>query len=155
MPSSNLDDIDPSFLEDLRESRTAVMKAANWLSGMGIPVIVRPTFERPDPDQRAEYADDGDLEIIQRVEVKRRRLDFQDAASFPYSSIIVDVCHTFDNAKQKPYKYILFNQAMDAACIVDVAATRWQWTREERIDKGRRRSFYLCAVDACKFARID
>ena len=66
----------------------------------------------------AEFADDGDLEIMQRIEVKRRKsLTFSSKEDFPYNSLIVDVCHTYDKAKIKPYAYIILNEKMDCAFI--------------------------------------
>ena len=113
------EDSDPSFIADLRKSKESVAVAAKWLSEKGYPVIVRPTFERPSVEQMDEYADDGDIEIVQRIEVKRRQqLTFTSREDFPYETVIVDACHCYDRARPKPYAYIIFNREMTAAFVM-------------------------------------
>ncbi len=151
------DQKDPNFLSDLRESRKAVRIVADWLSDCGYPVVVRPTFERPDPSMMGEFADDGDLEIMQRVEVKRRQsLTFTSREDFPYQTLIVDACHCYDNAKPKPYAYVILNREMTAAFIVDCRATRQHWlqvTKRDRI-KDRERHFYECPIGLVRVERM-
>jgi len=148
---------DPSFIADLRNSKEAVELAAKWLSEMGYPVIVRPTFERPSVERMSEFSDSGDLEIVQRVEVKRRQLlTFTSKSDFPYETIIVDACHCYDKAHPKPYAYIIFNREMTAAFIVDVKRTVSEWRRVEKRDrhKGRDRAFYECPVSSLSCVQI-
>jgi hypothetical protein len=146
---------DPSFIADLRESKSSVEIAARWLSSQGYPVVIRPTFERPESSKMAEFADDGDLEIMQRVEVKRRvSLTFSSKADFPYKTLIVDACHCYDNARPKPYAYIILNREMSAAFIVDVKASKKHWqkvTKQDRFKK-RERSFYEVPME---FVRVE
>jgi hypothetical protein len=149
---------DPSFIADLRKSKDAVAVAAEWLSAKGYPVVIRPTFERPSVEQMGEYSDDGDIEIVQRVEVKRRQnLTFTSKEDFPYETIIVDACHCYDKARPKPYLYIIFNREMTAAFVVDVKHTLSQWQRVMKRDrfKGRNRVFYECPLSAVSFVRIE
>lgn len=140
---------DPTFIEDLRKSQGAVGVATDWLSKQGYPVIVRPTFERPDVSAIAEFSDHGDLEIVQRVEVKRRpNMAFTSKQDFPYSTIIVDACHCYDKAHPKPYSYIIFNQDMTTAFIVNTRETSRSWLKTSKFDAGknRQREFYECPV---------
>lgn len=148
---------DPNFVADLTESHKAVEKAAAWLRNKGYPVIVRPTFVRPDVSERGEYADDGDIEILQRIEVKRRiSMTFSGEGDFPYDTLIVDACHCYDKANPKPYAYIIFNRDMTAAFIVDVKSTRRHWQRTTRADrqKARVREFYECPVSILTVERM-
>lgn len=140
---------DPTFIADLRESVKAVEVVAQWLNAKGYSVVIRPTFERPSPAQMGEYADEGDLEVLQRVEVKRRlTLTFTGKDDFPYESLIVDACHCFDRARPKPYAYVILNREMTVALVVRTA-TREAWTRTRKHDrqKGRDREFYECPLD--------
>lgn len=149
---------DPSFIADLRKSKEAVSVAARWLSDRGYPVIVRPTFERPSVEMMGEYSDAGDIEIVQRVEVKRRQqLTFTSREDFPFETLIVDACHCYDKAHPKPYAYIIFNREMTAAFVVDVRRTFSKWRRVEKRDsvKGRDRSFYECPVSLVCCVQID
>jgi hypothetical protein len=148
---------DPTFLADLRASRDAVEIAAQWLASRGYPVIVRPTFERPSVERMADYADGGDLEIVQRVEVKRRiGLTFTSRDDFPHDTVIVDACHCYDRAVPKPYAYLILNRDMTCALCVNVRDTVSSWHRTERLDrhKNRIREFYECPVALVSCAQI-
>jgi len=158
MGISDYDEKDPSFIDDLRESKEAVTIAAKWLSDQGYPVIVRPTFERPSAEQMSEYSDDGDIEIVQRVEVKRRQnLTFTSKEDFPYDTLIVDACHCYDRAHPKPYAYIILNREMTKAFVVNVRDTHQLWKRVKKNDrfKGREREFYECPISAVRCVSIN
>ena len=157
MRTADIDARDPTFVEDLKQSADAVRRAAQWLSEKGYPVIIRPTFIRPTADKMAEFSDNGDLEIKQRVEVKRRlTTDFTSRNDFPFQTVIVDVCHAYDNARPKPYCYIIFNRLMTCSIVVDCKATKASWERTEKNDagKGRMRAFYECPIGLVSFERI-
>ena len=158
MSLSDYDKNDPSFIDDLRKSKDAVAIAARWLSASGYPVIIRPTFERPSAEQMSEYSDDGDIEIMQRVEVKRRQgLTFTSKKDFPYETLIVDACHCYDKAHPKPYAYIILNREMTKAFIVNVRETHSLWKRVEKNDrfKGRMREFYECPISAVQCVSME
>ena len=147
---------DPSFINDLRESQESVDLVAKWLRRKGYPVITRPTFERPDPSRMAEFSDSGDLEILQRIEVKQRKsLTFTSQNDFPYSTIIVDACHCYDNARPKPFAYIILNREMTAAFLVPSSSYR-HWTKIKKHDrfKNRDRCFYECPMIHVQFAKL-
>ena len=152
--SRDLDTIDPTFVEDLRASHSAVQVAAEWLRSSGYPVIVRPTFVRPTVEERREYSDDGDLEILQRVEVKQRPdMDFREPRDFKFKTIIVDVCHTYDQARPKPHAYMILNASLSAAFVVK-CSTRPQWSRVWRTARGREREYYECPLNLTEFVRM-
>jgi len=143
------DTSDPTFLDDLRESQESVERVAKWLRSKGYPVVVRPTFERPDPSAMAEFSDAGDLEILQRVEVKQRKsLTFTSKEDFSYTTIIVDACHCFDNARPKPFAYVILNREMTAAFVVP-SSTKGHWRQVVKRDrfKNRDRKFYECPME--------
>jgi hypothetical protein len=152
---ATLDAIDPTFIPDLRRSNAPVEAVARWFTGNGYAVQLPPRYERPDPSQRGEYADGGDLWIMQRVEVKQRpSIPFTGPHDFPYQTVIVDVCHSFDRARTKPFLYTIVNAGMTHALVVDVQRTVPHWTRIERMDKGRRREFYECPIDLLSAVEI-
>ena len=104
----------------------------------------------------AEYSDSGDLEILHRVEVKRRpSMDFSGADNFPYRSVIVDACHCYDRARPKPYAYVILNSSMSSGIVVE-CRTFPHWVRVTKTDraKGRDREFYECPIDLCRFVQI-
>jgi hypothetical protein len=152
----DLDAVDPHFARDLENSQDAVWHVARWLSGRGHHVTVRATHLRPDPSRLREYSDQGDLEIIQRVEVKHRPdLQFTSKSDFPYPSVIVDVAHAWDNAKPKPYAYVILNAPMTVGIVV-LGSSAGKWTREETWDRkrNRKRVFYHCPLDSVTFLNL-
>lgn len=155
MDISQYDVIDPTFVEDLKKSRIAVDVVAKWLSEKGYPVIVRPTFIRPDPSQMHQYSDNGDLEIIQRVEVKRRSFDFTCKQDFLYNTVIVDSVHAYDRANPKPYAYVILNNDMTYAFVVE-CKTYPRWERITHMEKARNRerTVYLCPLDCVRVEKI-
>jgi len=101
-----------------------------------------------------EYGDSGDLEIMQRVEVKHRpRLTFTCKEDFPFRTLIVDVCHAYDRARPKPYAYIILNREMTVAFVV-YCSTFKHWVRVRKLDtaKHREREFYEVPLD---FVRVE
>jgi hypothetical protein len=144
---------DAGFVADLIESQRAVWYAARLLNEMGYNVTIRPQNIRPSVEQMSEFADDGDLEIIQRIEVKRRRQPyFTGKGDFPFPTMIVDVAHTWDRASPKPFAYLIFNSDLTVCCAVR-GETSDMWNRVERWDRGksRTRTFYECPLDLCDF----
>lgn len=151
------DKLDPTFIEDLRASQKSVELVASWIRKRGTPVIIRPTFERPDQSQKFEYSDNGDLEILQRIEVKQRKsLTFVSKSDFKYPSIIVDCCHAYDKARPKPYAYVILNREMTCGFIV-MNDTFKHWQRLTKWDrfKSRDRQFYECPIEHAIFADLS
>jgi hypothetical protein len=146
---------DPTFREDLRASRVSVEIVARWLSDRGYPVIVRPVFERPSFEEMHDYSDDGDLEILQRIEVKQRTFDFTSKDNFPYPTLFVDNCHSYDNARPKPFAYVLLNKAMTHAFIVECRTFK-HWKAIEVFDrkKKRMRKVYECPIGHATFVEL-
>lgn len=146
---SNYDATDPTFVDDLAKSQESVSVVSKWLVSLGYPVVVRPTFVRPSAEDAMDFSDCGDLEIIQRVEVKRRHIAFTSKDDFPYKTVFVDVCHAFDKAHPKPFAYVILNEQMTYAFIVDVKSTKKLWSRVATMDTGkhRERTFYQCPIN--------
>lgn len=154
-----LDIVDPTFTDDLRKSERAVAVAARWLEAHGHAVTIHPIEIRPDPSQRADFYDDGDLTVDgQRVEVKRRfhRFgDFHSAESFPDYWVIVDTKSGFDRADPKPVFYMIFNESMTGFLRVN-CDTQHYWRDYERLDQNKRPCvFYECPRTATEYFPVS
>lgn len=146
---------DASFVSDLKSSQRTVWRAAQHLNEKGHNVTIRPLKIRPCVEEMNSYSDMGDIEIIQRVEVKKRNdIDFKSVSDFPYPSIIVDVAHTWDNAFPKPIAYMIFN-ASETGYILVKKNTFNSWKKIEKFDrfKKRKRTFYECPLSLCEFVQ--
>lgn len=107
------------FLAHLDQSQTAVMAAAEWLRSMGFPVRINPTFKRPTRAEWQDYADNGDLEIGQRIEVKHRpKILFTGPDDWPHRNFIVCAKHAWDRARPKPHAFICLSGDFSHAGIV-------------------------------------
>jgi hypothetical protein len=147
---------DPNFISDLRASQESVRVVASWLASRGYETSVREIRERPSVAEMADYGDGGDIEIVQRIEVKQRKtLTFTDKEDFPYPSLIVDACHCFDRASPKPYAYFILNREMTVAFLV-MSDTSKQWKRVTKLDrfKNRNRDFYECPLDLVRVVAL-
>jgi len=153
---AHYDEHDPNFVSDLQNSQASVWLAAQWLNKKGYNVTVRKVNVRPSTQDMKKFADNGDIEIIQRVEVKRRGIEFTSASDYPYETVFVDVAHTFDNAISKPLAYIIINKS-GTHCVVVKSETCRSWIKAKKHDryKNRDRWFYECPVELCKFYPFD
>jgi hypothetical protein len=156
---------DPTFVEDLIESKDTVWFAARWLSDADFTIRIPPTRVRPSVAQMAEYSDKGDLFISKpsrwsgeekRIEVKKRDLSFTGKHDFPFNTIIVDVKHKIDKADPKPHLYLAFNSTLTCCCITK-GDTHESWATAKRWDerKGRLRTFYECPINLCTFKKVS
>ena len=148
---------DPNFVRDLLASVPHVETVGEWLRKMGYDVKTMPLRIAPNLESMWDYSDNGDIYIHdKRIEVKQRKLDFDSLATFPYPSVMVDVAHTFDNAKVKPYAYILTNKATTGALVV-LGETYPRWKKIEKFDryKGRTRIFYDAPLDTCEYYSLE
>ena len=150
----DFDKIDPSFLLDLQKSDEVTWIIARNLRLNGFEVTLPPIKIRPDSGQIKGYGDDGDLRVSNSVvEVKQRPdLSFERLEDFPYSSIIVDVVHHWEEMKVKPSYYVIVNAGMTGAIIVN-GNTRDKWTVSRRWDNKRKRerTFFLVGVEYCNY----
>ena len=161
MPDRNLDDIDPTFTEDLALSQEAVWLAARILNKLGIPAVPTPLRVRPTPEERNQYADSGDITIVQNVETKQRfsvsftcAEDYRGKNGTKYDTVMVDVAHHFDQAHPKPWGYMIFNEDMSAWAWVP-GSTHRKWIKKTLPMRGRQRTCYFCPIGLCKFYRVE
>lgn len=152
---NKLDQIDLTFTDDLKRSQIAVRRTADYLSALGFPVIVEPTFVRPNSDAAPEYADSGDLRAVITVETKHRPdIEFTCAEDFPYPTVIVDKASTFDRKRPRPFYYFIWNADYSVCIIVDVAKTVKRWRKVERYAHGRTSAYYELDTARCVFRSV-
>ena len=124
---------------------------------MGYPVSIPPTFVAPSHEEREEYADDGDLYVGQRVEVKRLGVEFTGRADWPFGSkFIVCAKHSFDRAKPKPYRYYYLNKSETHAAIV-MGSSHKSWYCETKKDSRYEdmvQDCYMCPMHLVKFISL-
>ena len=146
---------DKLCVDMLLDSKEVVALAARVLSDMGLPVVLRPTFVRPDVTQREAYSDEGDLEIMQKVEIKGRDLEFTCRADYPYETVIVDYAPNFDKKRPRPFMYMIFNQARTHYMIVQVKTfPQWRKVRLHNGKTGNDGDYYTCPVDLATFHEV-
>ena len=145
------------FIDALSESRNCAWLAAEWLTGNGYDIKILPGTTTPNEAERFSHVDHGDLEIIQRIEVKYwPDIDFESLASVPYKDIIVDEAYKIDKFKPASlYGYIIIN-ASKSGCLLISARTREFWFKKEVFDKkeGSRREFVFCPKGRTSFCKL-
>jgi hypothetical protein len=147
---------DAEFVAALEESQQWVAEVARWMERKGYDVQVKPQRVRPSFESRHDFADEGDIEVRQRVEVKAREVDFTGPDDYPYPTVIVDEQYKVDRRPMRLlFGYVILNRSRTHACLIP-ARTRRHWsvvTLNDRKDR-ERRSFYVVAVGLCAFVRL-
>lgn len=147
---------DAQFVDSLMQSASCVSAVAAWMLRNNCDVLIRPTVVRPDFDSRNEYADGGDIEIRQRVEVKQRSIDFTSADDYPYPTVIVDEKYKVDRiARGKLWGYLIVNKSGTHVCCIK-PDSKSAWVVESKYDKkdGQQREFYVCPKRLCLFCEL-
>ena len=145
------------FVKHLNDSHEGVISAANWLNSLGYSVTIPPSTVSDSYENRMKHVDNGDLYINMRVEVKTLGITFTSRADWKFGDkFIVCAKHSFDNAKPKPYAYII--QSADLKHIAVVHSTTFkQWYSEPRKDSRYEdvtQDFYLCPIDLVRFHAV-
>lgn len=148
----------PTFVQELEASKTAVDLIARYLCDHSYQVVINPTFIRPDPSCRHEFADEGDLAVIFPVEVKHLNEDFTSLGSYNHGMVTVDTIHHFDAMKTKPLWYFLLSRDLKHMLVVDVPRTREEWDEYEKPDMyrgGLLRRWYRCPKNLVEFRKLE
>ncbi len=147
---------DQRFKKHLDDSHGAVWKVAKYLNRKGHNISIPPTFVAPNHQEWKEYADDGDLYLGQRIEVKKRGFIFSSAKDWPYKTFMVCAKHSFDNAKPKPYAYFILSKDANYAGVVK-GSTQKVWTvdtvRDNRYNN-MIQDVYTCPLSVVKFISL-
>ncbi len=114
----------------------------------------------PKAEKRSEwknYADQGDIEISQRVEIKQLSAQFTGPDDWPFKpKFIVCAKHSWDRSVPKPYAYIVLSKdGMNAGIVM--GHTNSEWTVEERTDtryKNVKQEFYFCPMEHIKWVKL-
>ena len=143
------------FLNHLDKSTDAVFAVAKWLNSKGIPCTINPMQTPEDYEDKAK--DSGDIWIQQKVEVKKVSASFTSGEDWPFKDFIICASHSFDDAFPKPYKYIILNNDMTYAGLVDVKTTKQKWYKESRTDSrylDYTQEFYFCPIHLVEFTKL-
>ena len=146
------------FLDHLKESEPARWRIARWLVGLGYNVAVKPMRAAPTVEEWRKFADNGDLDVIMRVEVKQLTCDFTSREDWPFGDKFI-VCsrRSFDEAQPRPYCYIILNNAGTHAAFV-LGDSYKTWKVETRTDSRYPRyqqEFYFAPLNKVTFRSIE
>jgi hypothetical protein len=145
------------FLAHLEASRDGVWLVARWLQVQGFQTTVMPFTKAPTRAEWKQHADNGDLFINQRIEVKQLGYSFTSALDWPFGSrFFVVNKNAFDRAKPRPYAFFSLNKEADHAAFV-MASTRRHWcvekTKDRRYDEYEQDT-YLCPMEHVSFVKL-
>lgn len=142
------------FLSHLELSKEAVWQVAKMLSDRGYNVTIPSAAKAAKHEEWKQYADNGDLYVSQRVEVKQLSADFTGAADWPFGTkFIVCAKHAFDRATPKPFAYLIISRSGKHAAAV-FCSDASKWAVESRTDKryaGVSQEFYFAPMETVRF----
>ncbi len=133
------------FLERVDESQLAVYIAGRWLQRLGHHIIMPPYSHAESHADWREHADNGDLHVASRWEVKHHSYPWKSLETWTHDDFIVCSRHTYDQAKVKPRGYIYLNRDMTHAAVV-FADTVGKWETRDNWDPnlGKKTECYVC-----------
>ena len=143
------------FLEHLDASAGAVWKTAMVAVSQGSPVIINPTTRAETRGDWKKHADDGDLFILKRVEVKHLSAEFTSRDDWPFGNkFIVCAKDSYDNALTKPTMYCYWSKDKTHYAVVSCRDYK-QWTVDTRFDSRYEHDceFYFCPTGLVTFHR--
>ena len=142
------------FLEKLERSDLYVWYVAKWLHKLGYSVSVPVNPKAPRPQVWKEYADQGDLHVLIRVEVKAPEIVFTGKDDWPYKEFYVCNKYQYDRSEPKPQMFFIMSQDGKYAGMVN-SETLDKWFEKEIIDDyGRKKIVYCCPLDMVKWIQI-
>lgn len=146
------------FLNHLKESESTVWTIAEWLNGKGYNVTIPASSAAPTHGEWKSHADNGDLYINQRIEIKHLGVSFSTKSTWPFGKkFIVCAKHSFDRATPKPFAYIIVSNDKKAMAIVMVTSCAY-WAIESKKDSRYNsvdQEFYLCPLEHVKFFKLE
>jgi len=147
---------DTVFLQGLDKSRESVWITAKWLNGLGYPVTVNVAPVRDKHKNWKNYADHGDIEISQRVEVKHLTVPFTNKQDWPFKDkFIVCAKHSYDFAIPKPYMYIIVDDDYSHVAVVRSDSKPHWYVENKRdsryVEEVYEQDFYLCPMEHVMF----
>lgn len=135
------------FVDLMRTARETAYLLAAALTTKGYNIRILPNSISPNEKDRWNHTDHGDLEIIQRIEVKHwPDIDFKSVEDITYKNIIVDEAYKIEAKHQSSlFAYMILNASVTGYILIPVWTKR-QWFKEEKFDKreGRMRLYYFC-----------
>ena len=142
------------YISRLEASREWIWKSAQLLHRKGFQIqIPRTTKDRQSAEWKG-YADDGDLFVMQRIEVKHRRIDFTSEEDFPYKSgMIVCAKVPWEKAMPKPHMFICWNKTGTHYAVI-MGNTRKSWFTRRLPDSDRinyEQDFLICPLEFVQF----
>lgn len=134
-----------TFLNNLRKSEASVLMVAHWIATSGGRVVYHPPTEAPTHEAWKTHADQGDLTLSLRLEVKKISRPFTGPHDWPFKDFIVCAKHSWDQAFPKPFGFFYLNPGETHAAFV--SGFSWPaWRVENRPDRrysGYRQDFYI------------
>ena len=145
------------FAKHLEDSISGVFLGAQIFHKKGYTVKINPSMLAPSSEEWENYADNGDLEVSMRVEIKQSGYDFTSAEDFPFKDPIVCGKNAWDRAMPKPRFIMLLNKTGTHYSMIS-SDSREHWYVKEHNDKrygpGYMQEFYKCPIEHFTFNAV-
>ena len=147
----SLDDVDPTFVQDLLNSDKYVDMAIDYYLRSEYRVSKPVTKIRPNVKVFNQYSDHGDFLVIGKgwVDVKHREhINFP---PYPYGTVFICNVHAFQ--KHPMWQYFILNKKATHALIIGGDTSR-DWNKVTCQSRGRDRSFYEAPYEMFKLVDL-
>lgn len=132
------------FIKDLKESDEHTQSVYMWALMQG--------YEAQKPWLQYDHADEWDILVTKRIEVKHLQVPFT-TDHFPYAWVIIDEERKVRNRDLNTLEmYVILNKDRTCACII-TPDTEHAWYWKVFYDKvyKEERMFLLCPKNLCEF----
>lgn len=147
-----------TFLRSYEGSELAVLKMADYLNRQGFSVRLPPRSTSPSVKDWKEHADDGDMFVEVRGEVKQLSRHFTCREDWPFDIYIVCGKDAYDRAKPKPRFFYHLSACGKYAGVLNVRDTYEQWkskrVRDSRYENEYSQDVYYCSPDVVDFIKL-
>lgn len=136
---------DAQFTADWFKSHGSVMAVAAWMRSIGYDVSIPAPLLRGDSKDRKLFRDEGDIKVVQRVEVKHSSYPFTCENDYPFDNVIVDEAYKVDGRIRSLLGYVTLSPCGKYIALIR-ATTNKEWIKRTLFDKAQNREceFYMC-----------
>ena len=146
------------YRKNVAESDSTVQVVAKHLLKKGYTVQIPSSHVAANQSDRRKMMDEGDLFVLQRMEVKGQSIKFTGLDDYPYKAMIVCNRNSFDNHKgMPPAFYYIVSADNSTMAVVDVKKTKDKWWAEKKRDhryEDVEETFYFISKQHVSFEKL-
>tara|TARA_B100001123_G_C15059387_1_gene926929 strand:+ start:309 stop:767 length:459 start_codon:yes stop_codon:yes gene_type:complete len=150
------EDTHNEFLANLANSHDAVAQVQAFFNTRGLATQLPPRSQAKSHQLRNQHLDEGDLFLLQRVEVKQRSFNFSGTHDYPFPTVFVSAKDAWDRSNPKPIFVVILSQCGKHSLFIP-RASQPSWKVKDVYDAryDLNRQTYECPIEACNHRTLS